>query len=104
MMGFDAVDSGPLRLCAAGGVRRAPGARAQCVRGGGHRLHGVRTGGALAGLMELIPAAKRDFMDRFSQRKAGKGGSTALVPATSAPEPVGMWDGRRSAHAGRRIL
>ena len=52
--------------------------------------HGVRTGGALAGLMELIPAAKRDFMDRFSQRKAGKGGSTALVPATSAPEPVGM--------------
>lgn len=47
-------------------------------------------GGALAGLMELIPAAKRDFMDRFSQRKAGKGGSTALVPATSAPEPVGM--------------
>ena len=66
--------------------------------------HGVRTGGALAGLMELIPAAKRDFMDRFSQRKAGKGGSTALVPATSAPEPVGMWDGRRSAHAGRRIL
>lgn len=52
--------------------------------------HGVRTGGALAGLMELIPAAKRDFMDRFSQRKAGKGGSTALVPATSTPEPVGM--------------
>ena len=52
--------------------------------------HGVRTGGALAGLIELIPAAKRDFMDRFSQRKAGKGGSTALVPATSAPEPVGM--------------
>ena len=52
--------------------------------------HGVRTGGALAGLMELIPAAKQDFMDRFSQRKAGKGGSTALVPATSAPEPVGM--------------
>ena len=52
--------------------------------------HGVRTGGALAGLMELMPAAKRDFMDRFSQRKAGKGGSTALVPATSAPEPVGM--------------
>ena len=52
--------------------------------------YGVRTGGALAGLMELIPAAKRDFMDRFSQRKAGKGGSTALVPATSAPEPVGM--------------
>ena len=48
--------------------------------------HGVRTGGVLAGLMELIPAAKRDFMDRFSQRKAGKGGSTALVPATSAPE------------------
>ena len=52
--------------------------------------HGVRTGGALAGLMELIPAAKRDFIDRFSQRKAGKGGSTALVPATSTPEPVGM--------------
>ena len=52
--------------------------------------HGVRTGGALAGLIELIPAAKRDFMDRFSQRKAGKGASTALVPATSAPEPVGM--------------
>ena len=52
--------------------------------------HGVRTGGALAGLMELIPAAKRDFMDRFSQRKAGKGGSTALVPATSTPEPVGL--------------
>ena len=52
--------------------------------------YGVRTGGALAGLMELIPAAKRDFMDRFSQRKAGKGGSTALVPATSTPEPVGM--------------
>ena len=52
--------------------------------------HGVRTGGVLAGLMELIPAAKRDFMDRFSQRKAGKGGSTALVPATSTPEPVGM--------------
>ena len=52
--------------------------------------HGVRTGGVLAGLMELIPAAKRDFMDRFSQRKAGKGGSTALVPATSAPEPFGM--------------
>ena len=52
--------------------------------------HGVRTGGALAGLIELIPAAKRDFMDRFSQRKAGKGGSTALVPASSASEPVGM--------------
>ena len=52
--------------------------------------HGVRTGGALAGLIELIPAAKRDFMDWFSKRKAGKGGSTALVPASSASEPVGM--------------
>ena len=51
---------------------------------------GVRTGGALAGLIELIPAAKRDFMDWFSRRKAGKSGGTALVPATSAPEPVGM--------------
>ena len=36
-----------MRLCAAGGVRRAPGARAQCVRSGGHRLHGVRAGGRL---------------------------------------------------------
>ena len=52
--------------------------------------HSVRTGGALAGLMELIPAARRDLQEWFSQRKAGKGGSTALVPASSAPETVGM--------------
>ena len=52
--------------------------------------HGVRSGGALTGLMEMLPAARRDIQEWFSQRKAGKGGGTALVPASSAPEPVGI--------------
>ena len=41
-------------------------------------------------MAEVLPSAWQEFREWISQRKAGTGGGTALVPASSAPEPVGM--------------
>ena len=41
-------------------------------------------------MAEVLPSAWQEFRAWISRRKAGTGGGTALVPASSAPEPVGM--------------